>query len=156
MGLVLFDMVLLEISQNGLVLIFGIRRAQNRICGLPVSPLYHAPRWICIYWLRSGLTHREVGDLGPIYGFQWRHFGAEYKTMHDNYDGQGVDQLAQVIETIKTNPDDRRIIMCAWNPQGMCMQHLFRGLLQHLKKIVNFFWKRKILAPNWFFLSSSK
>lgn len=63
-----------------------------------------------------GLQHREEGDLGPVYGFQWRHFGAEYRDMHADYSGEGVDQLAQVIHTIKTNPDDRRIIMSAWNP----------------------------------------
>ena len=34
-----------------------------------------------------GFTDREEGDLGPVYGFQWRHFGAEYKTMHDKYEG---------------------------------------------------------------------
>jgi len=39
---------------------------------------------------------REEGDLGPVYGFQWRHFGADYKGMHADYTGQGVDQLAQV------------------------------------------------------------
>ncbi|XP_077994717.1 thymidylate synthase-like [Glandiceps talaboti] len=66
-----------------------------------------------------GLQHREEGDLGPVYGFQWRHFGAEYKDMHTDYSGQGVDQLAQVIETIKNNPDDRRIIMTAWNPPDL-------------------------------------
>jgi len=66
-----------------------------------------------------GLTEREEGDLGPVYGFQWRHFGAEYTTMHDNYDDQGVDQLQQVIDQIKTNPDDRRIIMSAWNPKDL-------------------------------------
>lgn len=66
-----------------------------------------------------GLTSREEGDLGPVYGFQWRHFGAEYVTMHDSYDGQGVDQLQQVIDKIKTSPDDRRIIMSAWNPKDL-------------------------------------
>ena len=53
-----------------------------------------------------------------MYGFQWRHFGAEYVDMHTDYSGQGVDQLAEVIHTIKTNPNDRRIIMSAWNPAG--------------------------------------
>ncbi len=42
---------------------------------------------------KLGLTDREEGDLGPIYGFQWRHFGAEYKGMHADYAGQGVDQV---------------------------------------------------------------
>ena len=59
-----------------------------------------------------------LGDLGPVYGFQWRHFGAEYVDMHTDYSGEGVDQLAQVIHTIKTSPNDRRIIMSAWNPVG--------------------------------------
>ena len=67
---------------------------------------------------KLGHTDREEGDLGPVYGFQWRHFGAEYTTMHADYTGKGQDQLAKVIETIKTNPDDRRIIMSAWNPAG--------------------------------------
>lgn len=68
---------------------------------------------------KQGLTHREEGDLGPVYGFQWRHFGAEYENMHSDYTGQGVDQLAQVIDKIKNNPDDRRIILCAWNPKDL-------------------------------------
>jgi len=63
-----------------------------------------------------GLTGREVGDLGPVYGFQWRHYGAKYVDMHTDYSGQGIDQLAKVIETIKTRPNDRRMLMCAWNP----------------------------------------
>ena len=70
------------------------------------------------YLDRVGLSHRREGDLGPVYGFQWRHFGAEYKTCDDDYSAQGVDQLAQVVEKIKTNPTDRRIIMSAWNPKG--------------------------------------
>ena len=64
----------------------------------------------------QGFIEREEGDLGPVYGFQWRHFGAEYKDMHTDYSGKGIDQLKQIIHTIKTNPDDRRIIMSAWNP----------------------------------------
>lgn len=63
-----------------------------------------------------GLTNREEGDLGPVYGFQWRHFGAKYVDMHTDYTGQGVDQLMNCINTIKTNPNDRRILMSAWNP----------------------------------------
>lgn len=66
-----------------------------------------------------GLEHREEGDLGPVYGFQWRHFGAKYVDMHTDYTGQGVDQLADCIEKIKNNPEDRRIIMSAWNPSDL-------------------------------------
>lgn len=58
----------------------------------------------------------SVGDLGPVYGFQWRHYGAEYKDMFSDYSGQGIDQLQKVIDTIKNNPNDRRILMTAWNP----------------------------------------
>jgi dihydrofolate reductase/thymidylate synthase len=66
-----------------------------------------------------GLTEREVGDLGPVYGFQWRHFGAEYTNMHADYTGKGVDQLAEVIHKIKNNPNDRRILLTAWNPAAL-------------------------------------
>ncbi|XP_072824407.1 thymidylate synthase [Vicugna pacos] len=61
----------------------------------------------------------RAGDLGPVYGFQWRHFGAEYKDMDSDYSGEGVDQLQKVTDTIKTNPNDRIIIMCAWNPKDL-------------------------------------
>jgi thymidylate synthase len=70
------------------------------------------------YLDKVGLGHRREGDLGPVYGFQWRHFGAEYGTCEDDYKGKGVDQLARVVDTIKNNPTDRRIIMSAWNPKG--------------------------------------
>jgi dihydrofolate reductase / thymidylate synthase len=66
-----------------------------------------------------GLVDREVGDLGPVYGFQWRHFGAQYVNMRTDYAGQGIDQLAQCIETIKSNPSDRRILLTAWNPTDL-------------------------------------
>ncbi|KAA0168495.1 hypothetical protein FNF31_00376 [Cafeteria roenbergensis] len=68
---------------------------------------------------KSGLGHREEGDLGPVYGFQWRHFGAEYTDMHADYTGKGVDQLQAVVDKIRTNPTDRRIILSAWNPAAI-------------------------------------
>jgi len=71
------------------------------------------------YLTSIGLGHREDGDLGPVYGFQWRHFGADYSDMHANYDGKGVDQLAECIHKIRTNPNDRRIILSAWNPAAL-------------------------------------
>ena len=67
---------------------------------------------------RRGLGHREEGDLGPIYGFQWRHFGADYVDCKTDYAGQGVDQLKECIRKIKEDPTDRRIILSAWNAAG--------------------------------------
>jgi thymidylate synthase len=65
-----------------------------------------------------GLGHRREGDLGPVYGFQWRHFGAKYENCEKGYEGEGVDQLKECIRKIKENPTDRRIILSAWNPAG--------------------------------------
>jgi thymidylate synthase len=48
----------------------------------------------------------QYGDLGPVYGHQWRNF-------------EGVDQLAQLVDDIKTNPDSRRLIVSAWNPKDI-------------------------------------
>lgn len=76
------------------------------------------------YLDRIGLTERAEMDLGPVYGFQWRHFGAEYTDMHADYSGKGVDQLAKLIHTIKTNPTDRRIVLSAWNPAAMPLMAL--------------------------------
>jgi thymidylate synthase len=50
----------------------------------------------------------EQGDLGPVYGHQWRHWPAR--------DGLEIDQIAQLIEGLKKNPDSRRHIVTAWNP----------------------------------------
>ena len=50
----------------------------------------------------------ENGDLGPVYGKQWRHW--------QTYDGREIDQLAKLVGTIKTNPDSRRLMLTAWNP----------------------------------------
>ena len=58
-------------------------------------------------------------ELGPIYGFQRRHFGAKYQTFSTNYDQQGVDQLKNLIQTLKKNPSDRRMIVSARNPMDL-------------------------------------
>jgi thymidylate synthase len=58
-------------------------------------------------------------ELGPIYGFQRRHFGAKYQTFSTNYNQQGVDQLKNLIQTLKKNPSDRRMIVSAWNPMDL-------------------------------------
>ncbi len=72
-----------------------------------------------------GLGHRREGDLGPVYGFQWRHFGADYVDCETDYTGQGVDQLKECIRKIRENPTDRRIILSAWNPKGLWLKSSF-------------------------------
>lgn len=66
----------------------------------------------------------EERDLGPIYGFQWRHFNAPYIDYATDYAGQGIDQLKKIIDTLKTNPNDRRMIVSAWNPSMMSQMGL--------------------------------
>lgn len=58
----------------------------------------------------------EEYDMGPMYGYQWRHFGAPYKGCHENYDGQGVDQLQGIIDLLVKDPHSRRILMTSYNP----------------------------------------
>lgn len=65
---------------------------------------------------------RKAGDLGPIYGHQWRNFGeiSEIRGVsfgeHKHIDRPGFDQIAWVINEIKTNPNSRRLIVSGWNP----------------------------------------
>jgi thymidylate synthase len=64
-----------------------------------------------------GLSHYSDGELGPIYGHQWRHFNAKWEGDED-YTGDGVDQLQQIIDALKdpNQRTSRRLIMSAWNP----------------------------------------
>ncbi|KAI9653771.1 MAG: Thymidylate synthase [Trizodia sp. TS-e1964] len=66
-----------------------------------------------------GLPHRAVGDLGPVYGFQWRHFGAPYIDASTDYTGQGVDQIRNIVRQLLDTPYDRRILLSAWNPAAL-------------------------------------
>lgn len=63
-----------------------------------------------------GLTDYAVGDMGSMYGFNLRHFGAEYKGMTNDYVGQGFDQINYCLNLLKTDPFSRRIIMSTFNP----------------------------------------
>jgi dihydrofolate reductase / thymidylate synthase len=65
---------------------------------------------------KSGLTNRIEGDIGPTYGFNFRHFGAEYIDCLSDYTGKGVDQLQEVIKDIKAGGTSRRMIINLWNP----------------------------------------
>ena len=68
-----------------------------------------------------GLVHRAEGDLGPIYGFQWRNFGGDYESCDSGEtetSKKGIDQLQSVIDALK-DPErrtSRRLIISAWNP----------------------------------------
>jgi len=65
---------------------------------------------------KLGHINREEGDCGPIYGFQWRHFGATYIDCHTDYTGQGFDQLQNCIDILKKDPYSRRCLMTGLNP----------------------------------------
>jgi len=66
---------------------------------------------------------RKFGDLGPVYGHQWRNWGGrtEYNIItQESYTRKpGIDQIQDVIETLKTNPDSRRIMVNAWNVEQL-------------------------------------
>ena len=65
-----------------------------------------------------GLYNNDEDDLGPIYGFQWRHFNAKYNNCDSDYTNQGIDQLQEIIKQLKdkSSRNSRRLIMTAWNP----------------------------------------
>ena len=65
-----------------------------------------------------GLTEYPVGDMGETYGFNFRHFGGEYVNCETKYEeGNGFDQVKNVIHLIKNDPCSRRIIISLWNPK---------------------------------------
>ena len=65
------------------------------------------------YLDKVGLAHYEEGELGPIYGYQWRKWGKPYRASGEQQ--EGVDQIQKLVDTIKSNPHDRRMILNAWN-----------------------------------------
>ena len=70
------------------------------------------------FLISRGLEQYKDGDLGPVYGHQWRHFNAKYSNCDADYSGKGVDQLDYIIKCLKDPKErsSRRLIMSAWNP----------------------------------------
>jgi thymidylate synthase len=67
------------------------------------------------------LYHYKEGDLGPVYGHQWRHFNADYTNCNGDYSGKGIDQLQSIIDQLKdeNTRNSRRIILTSWNPEQL-------------------------------------
>ena len=73
-----------------------------------------------------GLDSYSEGELGPIYGHQWRHFNAKWEGDNHDYSNEGVDQLQQIIDQLK-NPEtrnSRRLVLSAWNPCQLSLMAL--------------------------------
>lgn len=123
----------------GTISVFGYQNRYDLRQGFPIVTTKRVPfRWIFeeLAWFLSGDTNeknlqargvdiwaewadaehtskfgREVGDLGPVYGYLWRSFGGNYPEMN------GFDQIADLIKQIETNPNSRRLIVSGWNPE---------------------------------------
>lgn len=84
-----------------------------------VKPLQDAGVRIWNEWATAEQTARfgrSEGDLGPVYGHQWRNFGAT-RLPDGTYARDGVDQLARVLRDIRERPESRRLIVTGWNPK---------------------------------------
>lgn len=118
---------------------FGYQTRFDLREGFPIVTTKKLPfRWVAeeLFWFLSGDTNeanlrakgvdiwaewadeahtrrfdRNVGDLGPVYGYLWRSFGGHYPE-HD-----GVDQIARLVGEIKANPNSRRLIVTGWDPR---------------------------------------
>ncbi len=119
--------------------VFGYQMRFNLREGFPIVTTKKVPfRWVAeeLFWFLSGSTsnfdlkergvdiwdewstaeqtarfNREADDLGPVYGYLWRSFGGQYPQMN------GVDQIANLIHDIETNPNSRRLIVSGWDPK---------------------------------------
>lgn len=118
---------------------FGYQTRFDLRAGFPIVTTKKIPfRWVAeeLFWFLSGDTNeanlrakgvdiwaewadeehttrfrREAGDLGPVYGYLWRSFGGDYPERN------GVDQIAKLIEEIRSNPNSRRLIVTGWDPR---------------------------------------
>lgn len=121
--------------------IFGHQMRFDLSLGFPLVTTKRVPFKAVVHellWFISGSTNIQYlkdhnvtiwdewadanGDLGPIYGHQWRHWGAETtnpEQLKDPLVYAGVDQMKWVVDEIKRNPDSRRLIVSAWNVEAL-------------------------------------
>ena len=118
---------------------FGFQARFDLRAGFPIVTTKRVPfRWVAeeLFWFLSGDTNeanlrargvdiwaewadaehtrrfgRQPGDLGPVYGYLWRSFGGDYPERN------GVDQIANLVNEIRVNPDSRRLIVTGWDPR---------------------------------------
>ncbi len=136
---------------TGTLSVFGYQMRMDLAAGFPLLTTKKVPlRWVAeeLFWFLSGSTReqdlrargvdiwaewatpeqcarfgRAEGDLGPIYGHQWRNFGGAYPAKggtdgrSDSNSRGGVDQIRQVLDTLRSNPDSRRLIVSGWDPR---------------------------------------
>jgi thymidylate synthase len=86
-------------------------------------------------------------DLGPVYGWQWRNYGARYVSWDKTPEGQGKDQLKWVVELLKKDPENRRMIVSAWNPGDLDRMALppchYSFQLTVIDKKLNLMWNQR-------------
>ena len=86
-------------------------------------------------------------DLGPIYGYQWRNWNAPPDELFMDGHPDGVDQLKEVINKLKTNPNDRRLVVSAWNPSQLHMMALppchMMFVLTHIDGELSLHWTQR-------------
>lgn len=109
---------------------------------------------------KRGLNNYQEGDMGETYGFNFRHFGGEYQGCQKEYDSSvGYDQLQNVLNLIKHNPESRRIIINLWNPQTLhnaalpsclCMYQFYVNTIKkELNLMIYIRSSDYFLANNW-------
>ena len=89
---------------------------------------------------------KDMDDLGPIYGYQWRHFGEVYDE-NDSGPIVGYDQLKNIVDMLHKNPNDRRMVCSSWNPAQIDRMALppcnFAWNLMHCNGVLNLCWVQR-------------